>query len=90
MLAPIHRIFRMTFVVILTGLVLVMSTGCATTGGQTASFTSKRPVVEQAKSHPHTPWRYRGRRGRRSMRPRYRGQKPVVPCKPCDDASEKG
>ncbi len=80
----INRDSRATFAVLVTGLLLVGGIGCATTDTETAKSKRVNPIVEQAKAHGHTPWRYRGFRGRRSMRPRYKAQKPIFPCKQCD------
>ena len=87
----IHRVSRMAFAAMIAALVLVTSAGCASTGSQAAKPKSVNPLVEQARSHGHTPWRYKGIHGRRSMRPQhYNRGEPIFPCKQCDGPTKGG
>jgi hypothetical protein len=55
---------------------------------ESAGQTRQAALIAQAKAHGHTPYRYKGHRGRRSICPRSIGQKPLFPCEQCDGATK--
>lgn len=84
----VYRISRMAFAAVITGLLFVLGAGCVSTGSQTAASGREGAVVEQAKCHYHTPWRYRHMRHRHAG-PARKGQKPIFPCPQCDGPTKK-
>lgn len=82
----VNRISRMVFVTMITGLLLVMAAGCATTGSQAAK-SEGQAVAEKEKSRRHSHWRYRHKNHRHSKP--VIGRKAVFPCKQCDGGTEK-
>ena len=84
----IDRIWRTASVAMITGLLLIATVGCTTAGFQTATSERVNPIFEQAKTHGHTPWRYRHMRHQHT-KPVRKGQKPTFPCEQCDETTQK-
>lgn len=83
----VKRVSRTILAVIIIGLLLINGFGCTTAEPHTAKSLRVNPAVEQARKHGHTPWRYRGIRGQRTISPRYPGQKPIFACEYCDNTT---
>ena len=78
---------RISFWTAVTVLLLAVVSGCATSGAKGASGP-RSSAVEAATDHGHSPWRFKGRHGDRSMFPRHAGQEAILACNRCDGANE--